>query len=171
METVIRPWRSADSASLAEALNNKRVLDNLRDGLPFPYTECDAAQYIEAMLSAPPGSVYAFAIDCGGLAVGSVSLTRGVNIHRLTAELGYYVGEPYWGRGLATGAVRAACEYVFGHSDIVRIFAEPFAANAASRRVLEKSGFRLEGVLRANAFKNGAVLDMCMYSLLRPSGR
>ena len=100
--------------------------------------------------------------------MGSVSLTRGVNIHRLTAELGYYVGEPYWGRGLATGAVRAACEYVFGHSDIVRIFAEPFAANAASRRVLEKSGFRLEGVLRANAFKNGAVLDMCMYSLLRP---
>lgn len=170
MEGAIRPWRRSDSADLAAAVNNRNVLDNLRDGLPYPYTGSDALQYIESVLSAPTDSVFAFAIALDGRAVGSIGITRCGNIHRRTAELGYYVAEPYWGLGLATRAVRELCEHVFANSDIIRIFAEPFARNAASRRVLEKSGFRLEGILRANAFKNGEVLDMCMYSLLRPEG-
>ena len=169
METVIRPWRSADSASLAEALNNKRVLDNLRDGLPFPYTEEDARSYIGYVLSADARELAAFAIEYEGLLAGSISLTRGVNIHRRTAELGYYVGEPFWGRGLATRAVGEICRYAFTNWDVLRVFAEPFAHNAASRRVLEKNGFLLEGVLRANAVKGGRVADMCMYSLLSPA--
>ena len=166
--TVIRPWRPEDAPALAEALNNRKVLANLRDGLPFPYTERDALGYISAMLAAEPGEVFAFAIDCGGRAAGSISVTRCGNIHRRTAEIGYYLGEAYWGRGLATRAVSEACEYVFSNSDILRIFAEPFERNTASRRVLEKSSFTLEGILRANAIKDGQVLNMCMYSRLSP---
>lgn len=89
------------------------------------------------------------------------------NIHRLTAELGYYIGEEYWGRGIMTKAVKQICEYVFEHSDIIRIYAEPFSYNIASCRVLEKAGFQYEGTLRNNAIKNGKVLDMKMYSLLK----
>ena len=96
-----------------------------------------------------------------------ISAARGTNVHRRTAELGYYVAEPYWGRGLCTAAVKAACAHVFAHSDILRIYAEPFAHNAASCRVLEKAGFVYEGTLRANAVKNGAVCDMRMYALVR----
>ncbi|MBD5444795.1 MAG: GNAT family N-acetyltransferase, partial [Lachnospiraceae bacterium] len=89
------------------------------------------------------------------------------NIHFRTAEMGYYIGEPYWGKGLGTSAVKQACSYVFEHTDIIRIFAEPFAYNMASCRVLEKAGFQFEGLLRNNAFKNGKVVDMKMYSLIR----
>lgn len=83
------------------------------------------------------------------------------------AEMGYYIGEPYWGRGLGTSAVRQVCKYIFENTDIIRIFAEPFSYNIASCRVLEKAGFRFEGILRSNAMKNGKVVDMRMYSLIK----
>ena len=89
------------------------------------------------------------------------------NIHYCTGELGYYIGEDYWGKGYATSAVKQVCQYVFEHSDIIRIFAEPFAYNTASCRVLEKAGFIYEGTLHKNAIKNGQVQDMKMYALLR----
>lgn len=92
---------------------------------------------------------------------------RQENIHKQTAELGYYVAEEYWGKGIMTKAVKQICEYVFDISDIIRIYAEPFACNRASCRVLEKAGFQYEGTLRSNAIKNGKVLDMKMYSLLK----
>ena len=102
MESIIRPWEFSDAAALARAINNPRVQDNLRDGLPFPYTEEDARGYIGYVLSADARELAAFAIEYEGRLAGSISLTRGVNIHRRTAELGYYVGEPFWGRGLHT---------------------------------------------------------------------
>lgn len=153
MENIIRPWQPGDAPALARFLDNPHILDNLRDGLPSPYTEDDAREFISAMLAAEPGNVFAFAITQGGECVGSISAARGTNVHRRTAELGYYVAEPYWGRGLCTAAVKAACAHVFAHSDILRIYAEPFAHNAASCRVLEKAGFVYEGTLRANAVK------------------
>ena len=88
-------------------------------------------------------------------------------IHRQTAEMGYYIAEEYWGKGIMTDAVKQICEYVFKNSDILRIYAEPFAYNTGSCRVLEKAGFQYEGTLRNNAVKNGKVIDMKMYSLLR----
>lgn len=94
MESIIRPWEFSDAAALARAINNPRVQDNLRDGLPFPYTENDAREFISAMLGADKGCVFAFAITLNGECVGSISVTRGGNIHRRTAELGYYVAEP-----------------------------------------------------------------------------
>ena len=167
MEDIIRAWRPEDAPQLARAINDPRVLANLRDGLPYPYTEEDAREFISAMLDAEPGSVYAFAITFEGRCVGSISVTRGQNIHRRTGELGYYVAGEYQGRGLCTAAVRAICEHVFANSDILRIYAEPFADNAASCRVLEKAGFTLEGTLRANAVKLGVVRDMRMYAVVK----
>ena len=167
MERGIRPWRKEDAADLAKAVNNPRVQANLRDGLPLPYTEQDARNYIGAMLTADPQSTFAFAIAVEDVAVGSIGVFRKENIHRRTAELGYYVGEPWWGKGIGTLAVKQICRYVFEQTDILRIFAEPFAYNTASCRILEKAGFTCEGVLRHNAVKNGAVLDMKLYALLK----
>lgn len=164
---VIRQWRESDAADLAAALSNKKVQDNLRDGLPYPYTEKDGLDFINAMLSADPNDTFAFAVTVDDKAIGSIGVFRQGNIHRLTAELGYYVAEEYWGNGIMTEAVRQICEYVFKNSDIIRIYAEPFAYNEASCRVLEKAGFQFEGVLRSNAIKNNKVLDMKMYSLIK----
>ena len=163
----IRKWALSDAKELAAALSNKKVQDNLRDGLPYPYTEQDGADYISAMLSADENETFAFAITADEKVVGSIGIFRQGNIHRQTAELGYYIAEENWGKGIMTEAVKQICGYVFDKSDIIRIYAEPFAYNAASCRVLEKAGFQYEGTLRSNAVKNGEVIDMKMYSLLK----
>ena len=167
MNCEIRAWRLDDAEELARLLNNKKILDNLRDGLPFPYTSNAARDYITAMLGADKSSVFAFAVVYGGEVVGSVGIFRQENIHFKTAELGYYIGENFWNKGIATEAVELACRYVFENSDIMRIYAEPFARNKASCRVLEKAGFQYEGTLHANAVKNGVVEDMNMYALIK----
>ena len=99
--------------------------------------------------------------------VGSIGIFRKDNIHRRTAELGYYLARPYWGQGIVTQAVKEACAYVFDNTNLVRIFAEPFSYNQASCRVFEKAGFVLEGEMKKNAVKNGVVIDMKLYALLR----
>ena len=163
----IRKWALSDAKELAAALSNKKVQDNLRDGLPYPYTEQDGTDYISAMLSADENETFAFAITVDEKVAGSIGIFRQGNIHRQTAELGYYIAEEYWGKGIMTEAVKQICGYVFDKSDIIRIYAEPFAYNAASCRVLEKAGFQYEGTLRSNAVKNGEIIDMKMYSLLK----
>lgn len=167
MKCSIRKWELSDAKDLAVALSNKKVQDNLRDGLPYPYTEQDGKDFISAMLSADENESFAFAITVDNIVIGSIGIFRQGNIHRQTAELGYYIAEEYWGKGIMTEAVKQICEYVFGNSDIIRIYAEPFAYNIASCRVLEKAGFQYEGTLRSNAVKNGKVIDMKMYSLLK----
>ena len=106
MECFIRKWNIKDAAHLAEMLNNKKILDNLRDGLPYPYTIKDAEEYITAMLLADQEKTFAFAITLGERAIGSIGVFRCENIHFRTAEMGYYIGEPYWGKGIMTIAVR-----------------------------------------------------------------
>ena len=167
MKCRIRKWELSDAKDLAAALSNKKVQDNLRDGLPYPYTEQDGKEFISAMLSADESETFAFAITVDNMVIGSIGIFRQGNIHRQTAELGYYIAEEYWGKGIMTEAVKQICEYVFAKSDIIRIYAEPFAYNIASCRVLEKVGFQYEGTLRSNAVKNGKVIDMEMYSLLK----
>lgn len=167
MKCRIRKWELSDAKDLAAALSNKKVQDNLRDGLPYPYTEQDGKEFISAMLSADKNETFAFAIMVDDKVVGSIGIFRQGNIHSQTAELGYYIAEEYWGKGIMTEAVKQICEYVFGDSDIIRIYAEPFAYNIASCRVLEKVGFQYEGTLRSNAVKNGKVIDMKMYSLIK----
>ena len=167
MKCRIRKWELSDAKDLAAALSNKKGQDNLRDGLPYPYTEQDGKDFISAMLSADENETFAFAITVDNTVIGSIGIFRQENIHRQTAELGYYIAEEYWGKGIMTEAVRQICEYVFRESDIIRIYAEPFVYNIASCRVLEKAGFQYEGTLRSNAVKNGKVMDMKMYSLLK----
>lgn len=163
----IRKWELSDAKDLAAALSNKNVLDNLRDGLPYPYTEQDARDYISAMLAADENDTFAYSVTADGKVIGSISAFRQANIHRQTAELGYYIAEEYWGKGSMTEAVRQLCDHVFAHTDIMRIYAEPFAHNTGSCRVLEKAGFKCEGTLRGNAVKNGKVLDMKIYARLK----
>ena len=167
MKCRIRKWELSDAKDLAAALSNKKVQDNLRDGLPYPYTEQDGKEFISAMLSADESETFAFAITVDNMVIGSIGIFRQGNIHSQTAELGYYIAEEYWSKGIMTEAVKQICEYVFAKSDIIRIYAEPFAYNIASCRVLEKVGFQYEGTLRSNAVKNGKVIDMEMYSLLK----
>ncbi len=167
MECTIRNWKLQDAAELAMALNNKNIQDNLRDGLPLPYTEDHAREYITAMMQADKNTTFAFAITAKDKIVGSIGVFRKENIHAQTAEMGYYIAEPFWGKGIGTSAVQQTCHYIFHHTNIIRIFAEPFAFNTASCRILEKSGFICEGVLRCNAVKNGRIIDMKLYALIK----
>ncbi len=167
MNCRLKKWELSDAKDLAIALSNKKIQDNLRDGLPYPYTEKDGVDYISAMLTADENDTFAFAIMADDKVVGSIGAFRQGNIHRRTAELGYYIAEEYWGRGIMTEAVKQICEYVFDKSDIIRIYAEPFAYNTASCRVLEKAGFQYEGTLRSNAVKNGKVIDMKMFAVIK----
>lgn len=163
----IRKWKLSDATDLSAALSNKKIQDNLRDGLPYPYTKQDGIDFISAMLSEDENQTFVFAITIDNKAIGSIGVFRQGNIHKQTAELGYYIAEKYWGKGITTEAVKQACGYVFEKSDMIRIYAEPFAYNTASCRVLEKAGFHYEGTLRSNAVKNGKVIDMKLYSLLK----
>ena len=167
MNVVIRKWSIDDKTDLAINLNNLKVMNNLRDGLPYPYTEDDAEDFIRAMLSADKDKTFAFAITLDDKVIGSIGVFRQDNIHSRTAEMGYYIGEPYWGNGYMTNAIKQVCSYVFENTDIIRIFAEPFAHNIASCRALEKAGFQYEGTLKSNAVKCGNVVDMKMYALTR----
>ena len=167
MNCVLRKWQLSDAKDLAAALNNEKILNNLRDGLPFPYTQQDAHDYIAAMLSSDEDSTFAYAITIDDRAVGSIGAFRQGNIHRQTVELGYYLAEEYWGKGIMTEAIRQLCGIIFETTDILRIYAEPFAYNTGSRQALEKAGFTFEGMMKNNAVKNGKVLDMALYSLTR----
>jgi len=167
MKIGIRLWKMADSQDLAKAINNKIIQDNLRDGLPFPYSASDAEAFITEMLEADPNIVYARAITVDDVAVGGVGVFRKDNVHRLTAEMGYYVAEEYWGKGVMSEAIKLICSFIFSNTDIIRIFALPFSSNVASCRVLEKNGFVCEGILRKNAIKNDKIVDMKMYALIK----
>ncbi len=167
MECKIREWQIEDAENLASVINNKKIQDNLRDGIPYPYTVENAKEFITSMLSADKEETYAFAITVDDKAVGSIGVFRCNNIHFRSAEMGYYIAESYWGKGIGTNAVKQACKYIFDYTDIIRIFAEPFSYNTASCHILEKAGFHCEGILRKNAIKNGVILDMKMYALTK----
>lgn len=167
MECKLRKWRSKDAKELVEIINNKKVQDNLRDGIPYPYTLDDAEFFINEMLMADPGEVYAFAITVDDRLAGSIAVYRQKNIHFRTGELGYYLGEQFWGKGIGTKAISQMCQWIFENTNIIRIFAEPFAHNTASCHILEKNGFQYEGTLKSNAVKNEEILDMIMYARIK----
>ena len=125
MHLSIREWRINDKSALAENLNNPKVLNNLRDGLPYPYTEQDAEDFITAMLSANKNSTYAFAITLDDEVIGSIGVFRRDNIHYRTAEMGYYIGEPYWGNGYMTNIIKQVCEYIFENTEEIFLTAFP----------------------------------------------
>ena len=167
MDFILRPWRREDVDDVLRYANNEEIACNLRDVFPHPYIRTDAETFIGSCIAADEEKQLFRAIEVDGRAVGSIALCLGSDVYSRTAELGYWLAEDFWGKGIMTEAVKQICECVFDKSDIIRIYAEPFAYNAASCRVLEKVGFQYEGTLRSNAVKNGKVIDMKMYSLLR----
>lgn len=162
---VVRQWRESDVASLVENANNKEVWRNLRDIFPHPYTVGDAEDWI-AMSNAvwPPNN---FAIDVGGSAVGGIGLMLQVDVARKSAEIGYWLGESYWGRGIVTEALKAVTQYGFKEFALHRIYALVFDGNVGSAKVLEKAGFELEGRLRKAVVKEEKILDEMLYAMVR----
>jgi RimJ/RimL family protein N-acetyltransferase len=163
---VVRPWRREDSAELAPLANDRRIWLNLRDAFPHPYGLADAERFIAKALAMSPQTY--FAIDMAGHVAGGIGYTLHSDVERVGAEVGYWLGVEFWGRGLATEAVRAVTEFAFAaHPELERLYALPYASNAASARVLEKAGYRAEGLLRRSAIKDGQILDQWMYAVLR----
>jgi RimJ/RimL family protein N-acetyltransferase len=142
--------------------NNRKIWLNLRDRFPHPYTRADAQRWLKQITAAE--SDLNFAIDVGGEAVGGIALVLGSDVERCSAEIGYWLGEQFWGRGISTAAVIALTDYAFQNLKLTRVFAVPFARNDASVRVLEKAGYLREGLLRRSAIKDGVVLDQFMYA-------
>jgi RimJ/RimL family protein N-acetyltransferase len=162
---TVRSFRADDAASLAHHANDREIWINLRDQFPHPYTLADARAWIAHAASAEQPT--SFAIDVAGEVVGGIGLRLNEDVERISAEIGYWVGRAYWGRGIATDAVRAVTEHAFATHDLTRVYALPFAANAASIRVLEKAGYVREGLLRRSAIKDGLVRDQLLYTLVR----
>lgn len=167
MDFILRRWAETDADAIYKYCNNKIIADNLRNGFPQPYTPEDAKVFIRDFGSSGEEARLCLAIDVGGEAVGSVGLFIRDEAFRRCAEIGYWLGEPFWGKGIMSAAVAQMCEIGFSRYDIVRIYAEPYAYNAASRRVLEKSGFTLEGTMKKSVYKDGKMLDSCIYALVR----
>lgn len=151
-----------DASALAKHANNRRVWLGLRDLFPHPYTIEHANEFLQLVTTKEPPTE--FCMDIDGAAVGGIGIRIGEDVHCYTAELGYWLSEDFWGHGIASEAVPAVTEYCFENFPLRRIYAEPYATNPASARVLEKAGFALEGRLKNNVFKDGQVLDSLLYA-------
>lgn len=157
-----------DLQPLVRNANNRNVSINLRDRFPYPYREEDGRRFLDHVAGASPAT--AWAIEIGGEAAGGIGLQLLTDVERVSAEIGYWLAEPYWGRGAMTEALRAVTAEAFRRFDLTRIFALPFAGNVGSIRVLEKAGYVLEGTMRQSAIKDGVIRDQLMYGAYREGG-
>jgi RimJ/RimL family protein N-acetyltransferase len=158
----LRSFTPGDAASLARHADNRRIWINLRDAFPHPYLTADAAAFIDWARAEDPESLLAIAV--AGEAAGAIGLRRNTDVERVSAEVGYWLGEPYWGRGIATRALVAFTRHAIETHRLTRLYALPFEWNGASLRVLEKAGYRQEGRLRRSAIKDGRIIDQLLYS-------
>jgi RimJ/RimL family protein N-acetyltransferase len=162
---VVRSYRTGDEASLARHANNRKVWINLRDRFPHPYTVADAERWIALATAMQPEAHFCVAI--GDEAVGGIGFELKSDVDRRSADIGYWLGEAHWGKGIMTAAVRAMTEYAFATFDICRLSAGIFAWNSASMRVLEKVGYSCEAQLRRAATKDGKTIDVYLYAMLK----
>lgn len=158
----VRLWRPADVEAIVPLANNINVARNLRDRFPHPYTRADALAFIRQVTSADRHTTLAIEVD--GQAAGGIGFVSGTDVERFSAEIGYWLGEPYWGRGIATEALTLVTAHAFRAFNLLRLFALPFADNAASVRVLEKAGYVLEGRLKSSSVKFGMPRDQFIYA-------
>jgi len=166
---IVRPWRLSDAKPIARHANNANVARQLRDRFPHPYTIGDARTFIESVMNSHP--VTTFAIDVADEPVGGIGFSPGTDVERYSAEIGYWIGETFWGRGIAADAVRLVSEYAFRDIGLLRLYALPFADNLQSMRVLEKAGYEKEAVLRASSVKFGEPRDQALYALINREWR
>jgi [ribosomal protein S5]-alanine N-acetyltransferase len=158
----IRSWQSSDLEPLVTHANNRSIWLNLRDRFPHPYTARDGRAFLKHMREQQPETAFAIAVN--GEAAGSIAFQLGGDVERVSAEIGYWLGQPFWGRGIATEALVALTEYAIATHGLTRVFAVPFASNTRSCRVLEKAGYVLEGRLRRSAIKDGVITDQLQYA-------
>jgi ribosomal-protein-alanine N-acetyltransferase len=159
---MVRSWRPDDVESITRHAHNRKIWLNLRDRFPHPYTKADAQGWIEAALSVRPET--SFAIDLAGEAVGSIGFELKSDVERYSAEVGYWLGEEFWGRGICTAALKGTTPYALEIYHLNRIFAVPFRGNLASIRVLEKAGYHRECLMKRSAFKDGRFVDQVLYA-------
>ena len=160
----VRSWRTSDVESLVRHANNRKIWLNLRDAFPHPYTSRDARDYIRLARQRTPETAFALAVQ--DEAVGSIGFVLHPDVERVSAEIGYWLAEPFWGRGITTEALVATTRYAIDAHRLTRIYAVPFAWNVASCRVLEKAGYVLEARLRRSAIKNGGITDQMQYAFV-----
>ena len=164
---ILREWLLSDAASLAENANNINIWNNLRDSFPHPYSEENGKEFIKMALSQPkPATLLAIVVD--GKAVGSIGIFLHTDVERISAELGYFIGENYWNKGIMTEAIKEMVAYAFTNFPQLRkIYATPFDFNIASQKVLQKARFEREAILKQAAIKNNKIIDLHYYSLLK----
>ena len=163
---VLRDWRQDDAAALARHANDRRIWLNMRDAFPHPYTLADSNTFLGFVAAMQPRSF--FAIARADEAIGGIGYTLQDDVERISAEVGYWLGTAFWGRGIMTAALGALTTYAFReHPELQRLFAVPYARSTASARVLEKVGYRCEGRMRHSAIKDGQITDQLLYAILR----
>ena len=162
----VRSWRASDVKSLVAHANNRNIWLNLRDRFPHPYTKFDGREFIREMHRRTPETAFAIAVD--GQAVGGIGFMLHPDVERVSAEIGYWLGEPFWGRGIVTEALVAVTRYAIDTHKLTRMYAMPFAEDMASCRVLEKAGYVLEARLRRSAIKDGRIVDQLQYAFIAP---
>lgn len=163
----VRSWQRSDRESLVRHANNARIAASMRDRFPHPYTLADADEWLEFATTSQPETSFAIAVDHNGvedIAVGGIGFVPGHDVERFSAEIGYWLGEDYWGKGIITKALIATTAWARSQFGFNRVFALPFVHNLASCRVLEKAGFVQEGVLKSGAVKAGRVIDQVLYA-------
>jgi len=161
----VRSWEWRDRDAIVRHANNRKVSINLRDRFPYPYTVSDARNFLEHVVGHQPET--SFAIDVAGEAVGGIGFDLQNDVACRSAEIGYWLAEPFWGRGIATEVLIAVTEHAFANHDICRLYAHVFDWNGASARVLEKAGYAFEGRLRKSVTKDGHTIDQLMYAMIR----
>lgn len=171
MQVILRDWMLEDAPQLMRLADNPKVGRYLRDFFPSPYRLEDANHYIALCLAHRDAGQLNYAIEVDGLLAGSISVLGQSDIHRKSAEIGYWLGEPFWGQGVMPRAVERICQEAFARLDVVRIYAEVFAPNKASARVLEKSGFYLEAVLKNSLCKGERLYDGLIYARMREGAK
>lgn len=164
-KATFRLWKPEDKASLVHHAGNIKIWNNVRDYFPHPYTEKDADEFINYCLGMPEPLNYA--IDIDGNAVGGIGIVPGTDVEKTGAEIGYWLGEEYWGKGIMSGIVADFSSFIFRTTPLTNLYTGVFAFNKASMRVLEKAGFAKIGVRHKAAIKNGAVTDMHYYEKVR----
>lgn len=161
----LRPWRSGDEAALARQADDREIWRQMRDQFPHPYTAADARAWVAFNVALPRPEHWVIELD--GALAGGIGLLPGSDVHRLGAEIGYWLGRGHWGRGLATEVLRAFTPWALDRFGLVRLEAAVFETNPASMRVLEKCGYQQEGVRRAAVFKDGRLLDLAVFAFVR----
>ena len=164
-KSTLREWKPGDEEPLVRHANNRKVWRNLRDAFPHPYTVADAKHWIHIANSTMPITNFAMVVD--GAAAGGIGLVLKDDVFRRSAEIGYWLGEEFWGQGIVTEAVRALTDYAFATFDLCRLYAGVFEWNPASMRVLEKAGYEFECRMRKSVTKDGETIDELIYAVVR----